>query len=637
MRVFRRYRAKTYDARGLKSVSKYGKTLSFRTLSVFLILILLVNAAGTGLFISISSYIERQHRTPHALNSQQNLPFDLASDASSHGDKREQMPQSVLNQLQAQKYRQEHGEQQDRRHVKLLDDQRDEFKKTYLNADGSRTQEVSFQATSYKDKNGKWQDVDMTLVKDSSGKWHSKANSWQVVFGASGEGIQIEKNGHTFTMIPEGGDSNVQPQVTGSAPEQIVTYKNVWSGADLQYKVSGSQVKENIILHSANAPDNYGFALSGANLSPQNGVSGTFALDGDFAGFHIASPSISTKDGHIVNSPSPVSQQVIGDTLQVSLDQEWLKSLANNSFPLVIDPTVFVGSSFQDIDSNNNGCSGCGNLIGHDAIGNVDWHFAYQVTIPGGGTNQVIASAVLHLEMASPPNGITGSEQVTANRVNCSGSFSFGCYDQSYGVATGTATTSGDIELSGLYRAAVMNNDSSPWIMVRGEDGGTIDKFKEFDSSKTKITFTYETLPNQSFINTSDSTITVPLDGGVTVTTQPTLASTAPSPPDPDGPGPMRYRYIIGTGKSTLASNPLNMLQSVTGVVRDSDALDSPQWVVPDGVLQDGNTYYWQAAVWDGYTTTPIPWVYSPVYSFKVDLRNGKDELKHMTHWAPLA
>lgn len=152
----------------------------------------------------------------------------------------------------------------DRSKVKVLDEERSENRKTWLNADGSRTQEVSTQATGYKDKNGKWQDVDMTLSKDGSGKWKSKANSWQVSFGNSSEGVELTKNGQSFVMIPM--DANkVDPVVTGKAPDQVVTYKDLWPGVDVTYQATGSQVKESIILNNKNTSTSFNFQTSGAN------------------------------------------------------------------------------------------------------------------------------------------------------------------------------------------------------------------------------------------------------------------------------------------------------------------------------------------------------------------------------------
>ncbi len=64
--------------------------------------------------------------------------------------------------------------------------------------------------------------------------------------------------------------------------------------------------------------------------------------------------------------------------------------------------------------------------------------------------------------------------------------------------------------------------------------------------------------PAQSLIDSTNQTLSVPADTGVSVSTQPTLASTVPA--DPDGQGPMRYRYIVGTTKSIPPNNALKIL-----------------------------------------------------------------------------
>jgi PA14 domain len=69
--------------------------------------------------------------------------------------------------------------------------------------------------------------------------------------------------------------------------------------------------------------------------------------------------------------------------------------------------------------------------------------------------------------------------------------------------------------------------------------------------------------------------------------------------------------------------------------VADSGDLDTPQWVVPDNALTDGSTYYWQAIAWDSYQA--VPGNFSPVYSFKVDLRNGKDSTQAYDAMGPVS
>jgi len=169
------------------------------------------------------------------------------------------------------------------------------------------------------------------------------------------------------------------------------------------------------------------------------------------------------------------------------------------------------------------------------------------------------------------------------------------------------------------------------WVMVGNTNNGA-GSYKLFSIDRTSVVLDFDQLPGQS-------AIVSPADKGVSVSTQPSMSSSTVAL-DADGPGTLapngqylnQYRYVIGTGTSTPPNNQSNTVQKVTGVVADSGLSFYPKWTVPDGVLQDGTTYYWQVSTWDGFngstfTDTPInksPQVFSDAYSFKVDLRNGK-------------
>lgn len=604
--------------------------LSKRMLSVFVCACFLLILAGqTGVYNYIYQRIEKNNRTPHALNSNSALKYLPAAGTLEAPDKTKAPSEKLAAQLAKERDIQQHGKPVDQRHVKLLADHRTENSKEYLNADGSKSLVYTAQASSYKDADGNWHDVDNSLVKDKDGSWHTKANSWTATFGKSNDkGISLSKDGQTFTFKPAS-SNNVSPTVSGNAPDQTVTYKDLWRGVDLQYEVSGSQVKENIIVKDKSAATGYGFNYSGANLLPVEGSDGTYKLDGAFAGFTLAAPTARTHDNGIETKSTPVKQQLVDGKLVVNLDSTWLKSQSDKAFPIVIDPTVFnvsVGSSFNNFTNTGFTCGpgqGCGNSVGYDAVvNNRTWRFIYQVSVPSS-PGQYLASAKLHVEM--PPDdgihdyGVRTSKAIAVDHAGCTNSFS--CIDGSYGEATGSVAESADIEMASIYRNAVNNGDTSPWMIVKGEEGGG-DSYKSFDDAKTKVTFTYETLPTQSTIATG-----APVDDGSTATTQPIIKSKAvgdtDGPTDPDGPGPYQYRYVVGTGKSLPTSDPLHIKQGVTGVVADSGLLPQAQWVVPENVLQDGKTYYWQPIIWDSFAGAAQ--VYGPVYSFKVDLRDGKD------------
>jgi hypothetical protein len=590
-------------------------------LNVLLVSILSLNILGTGLPALIASYNDAQGRIPHALAATENK-YSPAADASLPGGKIAKMPDTVKAQL-ADELEKQHKGVSDSKHVKTLDEGRTANTKVYLNADGSRSFEQSFEATSFKDENGKWQDVDPSLVEAQAiGKWHTRANAWIANFGdIANDGIQITQGGQTFTFTPVGGKS-VKPQVSGTAPDQVVTYRNVWQGIDLEYRVSGSQLKENIIVKSKAAQTDYAFNATGANLSTS--ADGSVTLDGAFTGFTIPAPSVTTATNDKSNTKI-VSQTVASDQLTISLDGAWLDNLPVAAFPVNIDPTVInIGNNYQNVDlagATQPVCTGAacpGQAIGMDAGGD-PWAFFYQTsfTVPTLG---YLTAASLHLGRLS---GDTTSRAITIDQTTCQNSINT-CAN-TVGESTGTIASIGDIDVTSVYRAAINGGTGamSPWLMVTGDEA-TPGAYKLFDATKTTVTLTFDTLPSAFGVG---STTGSPADGGASVTTQPTFFTDPASIVDPDGPAPAsaayQYRFIVGTAKTVPQSNPNNLLPSVSGIVADSSRQYLNQWTVPDNVLQDGQTYYWQPLVWDAATN--VPDVYGPVYSFRVDLRNGKD------------
>ncbi|HSX05923.1 MAG TPA: DUF2599 domain-containing protein [Candidatus Saccharimonadales bacterium] len=633
-------RRKLYSIRTGTGPAKRVKTLSYRTFSVFSLLVLLFASAGpSGLYSYIEHYLAKRGHTPQALTSDAALQYAPA--ASGSGLAAGAPFSSKLSaQLAAQQAAAAKGKSENFTHVQLLSTGRTANSREYRNADGTTSVVYTAQATSYQDANGKWQNVDSSLVKGSDGVWRTRANAWQASFGnAKTYGVALAKDGQTFRMLPV--DANaVNPTVSGRGSAQTVTYANLWNGVDLRYNVSGSQVKESIVLHNKNAVPQYGFAVSGAHLTPVSGQDGAYALDGAFSGFVLAAPTVRTAAGSIVAKDSPVTQSASGNVLSVVVDQDWLSAQPKKAFPLVIDPTVFTvpeGSNYNNFESDFGlSCGpgqGCGNSVGHDAIADDYWRFVYQAAVPAS-PGQYLVSAKLHLQMPTPDGndyGTTGNETITVDHASCTNGFN--CVDPAgtYGEASSVIATSGDIEMASMYRAAVAASDTSPWMIVRGEETSA-DTYKFFDNTQTSVTFTYETLPAQSTICTASPCIPAPVDGGSTASLQPTLGSTTPS--DPDGPGPLQYRYIVGMGKNLPQNDPFHIQQGVTGVIADSGLLNQAQWTLPANVLHDGTTYYWQPVVWDSYSGAPQ--VYGPVYSFRVDLRNGRDSTQSLDSMGPV-
>jgi YD repeat-containing protein len=596
------------------------RTLPSRNaLNLFLAGAITLSAVGIGVPALIDVYNKQQARIPHPLAATQPSSAP-AADAVPATGKAAALPATLQAQLDADRQAAKKGVPRDTRHVKTLDENRTPTDTVYENADGSRTLERSMQATNFQDKNGKWQRVDTSLEQDTTtGKWRTKQNSWAAQFDQTDTGVALDKGGQTLSFKPLG-SAKVKPTVTGAAPNQIVTYRNVWRGIDLMYQVSGSELKESIVVKSRAAQNVFDFDIAGASLTPDPAKPGFYKLDGALNDVSLAAPTIATADGGILGGAPTVSQSLVGTKLTVTLDPAWMAKQATKSFPLVIDPSYQVGTANNYVNYKSDGYTcwagqGCGNSVGNAS--NYMWRFMFNVNLaPMQG--KYVVSAGLHMEMPNPDGvhyyGVYDPRIVYMNHAGC---FGFNCIDGNYGTTHGVIGSGGDFDVTPQYRTAVNVNDMGSWMMVSGEENWDYQSYKLFAYDRTIVSFNYDTLPNPSIISTPGA----PADGGVSVSTQPMLKSTPAY--DPDGPGPMKYRYIVSTGKNGAGNgNTTYPGVAVTGRIANGRITTRPNGPCPT-TSPKTYTYYWQILTWDNWGGSAAS--LSPVYSFKVDLRNGKD------------
>lgn len=493
--------------------------------------------------------------------------------------------------------------------VKLLEEKRTATEKVYLNDDGSETLVTSLGTSSYKDAAGIWQDVDTTLV-NKDGAWETKSNTWKARMGEldASKPIELQLNEQVLRFRPLGINA-VKPIVSGEAPHQTVTYKDAWPGVDLAYQVFSGEFQERIVVNNANAAKNFNFELIGTTLTPdpdQVRYKGWYNLDGEFKDFKIPAPTVATAKSGVVGAEPYVKQTAEGSNLAVSLDQTWLKKLSKEDFPLIIDPSFigYTGNNYINYKSDGYVCypgQGCGQSTGNTTV-NEKWRFVFNVGYSSlMGANKYLREAWLEMDMYPMWGyGYVGTDHgrwVTASHAGCLG---FNCINGAYGQPASYTHDHASIDVKDIYRGLMSAGDSGGWLMVRGEESGH--SYKKFDPAYTKVEFLYDNQPPVSTTN-------APANGSTVVTTQPALQTSVVT--DPDGEQ-VQYFY-------RLTTNP----DGDTGSVANSGWLTTPNWTVPDGVLQDGTTYYWKVHTWDGFVDVPA--TVSPVQSFKVDMRTGKD------------
>lgn len=219
----------------------------------------------------------------------------------------------------------------------------------YENPDGTHTRLLSTDVINYKDAAGAWAAVDNTLVTDASGVVVNRANSWRVRFTGTGEqGLQVvPAAGQSALRVLPAGAAAVKPVVSGSE----VTYTDLWPSVDAKYVVTGSMVKEILVIKDRQAATEFGFAVSSADAKAEvskAAADATVAVQpdgsvraskGDSA-VAFEPPVVVTADGAPVKAAAAKFAAGGAGKVALSLDKKWLASQPDSAFPIMLDPTI---------------------------------------------------------------------------------------------------------------------------------------------------------------------------------------------------------------------------------------------------------------------------------------------------------
>lgn len=539
-----------------------------------------------------------------------------------------------------------------------LTDKRTATTSASVNADGSITQKQFFNPQFYK-KDGKWVDIDTSLVEDKNAgdsgnlfgqalgqvqSWVSsatnfevKGNDWQARFSPSDASwgmVRIKKGNSQIGFAPINA-KKVAPVITTSKDgRQVVHYYDLWPGVNVEYVVESDAVKENIILKDKNATTSAAFKIIGANLVKQRvgeHMADSYvikgALDDEFA---IAPANLILNEFGFVTDQGVLSQNYDKGVLTVSVNKSYVQGLPDKAFPAVIDPTTFYsnfgtrgGGNFVSFKSDGYICySNVCNLYA-GSLYDSNWYLRWwrgAFFAPYDqfrNSSNTLMSATLHLLQRSNESfwtGDWGTHNYQVGHATCLNNFN--CVDGVW--ASGNVAGSGDIDVTNLYRAMIANGDFGAWLMVMGEDGAT-NSFKNLDpgngyTSGSYVAFTYGGPP------TAPAVVT-PTNGQVFVDPQPSFRVNA-IPTNPNGNAPLQYEMLVSSGVGA------------TGGLITSGLLNASQWTVPDGILQDGSTYYMQARSYDPITGTYSGWGVS--VPFRIDMRTGKDKTQTFDTLGPV-
>ncbi len=145
------------------------------------------------------------------------------------------------------------------------------------------------------------------------------------------------------------------------------SYLNVYNDVDIEYCISSYGVKENIILNSSKAQNEFVYRYNIGSLKAEQTTSNTITLldANSKAVTKITAPYMIDSEGKTSDSISLIIEKIVGGviTLRLTADLEWLLS-AERRYPVTIDPVMntqinysqtFIASSVNYDDTNFSG------------------------------------------------------------------------------------------------------------------------------------------------------------------------------------------------------------------------------------------------------------------------------------------
>ncbi len=287
--------------------------------------------------------------------------------------------------------------------IREMTSRREENVKHFIMPDGTVQAIIYSSAVHRKDSNGKWQDIDNTLtlstVKNNSMYVTDDLRvSFSKTYKPNSTLWNLNENGYSISMAfvddtiseitpitPElstnstvDSESEAVTSVNNATPrnekilwdtieeaklvnnDSFVTYSNVRSNTDIEYVLSGNDVKENIIVKAPESSYVYKFEITLSGLYAilnENGSISIIDAESNEEKYSIPAPYMYDAEH---NFSYDVSYTLVSSgedkyILTVTADKDWINS-DDRAFPVVIDPTIQnSGSADTYVDSQNVG------------------------------------------------------------------------------------------------------------------------------------------------------------------------------------------------------------------------------------------------------------------------------------------
>lgn len=489
---------------------------------------------------------------------------------------------------------------------------RTEHTKTIFRKDGKTTKKISLTEPLHFQKNGKWEDLNPKVVK-SQPPYSPVGQSEPIALSVGdlkmtarplGQGISYAYKDRSFLIhIPE--SNNSIPKLVKEDGKDVVVYANVFKDVDIKYFISGYAIKELVVLKSKEARNSFSFSYKGVGLKKHTTINGAMSVTGlPDESLYISPLNIATAK-YFVTDPV-ITQESSENTILVKIKKDWLSSLSNDQFPVVVDPTMTTlrkkpegPGSMQAIRSDGYRCGieSCSPQVGNEEYPTYWASWRTWIKIPFGEitdsiTDTVNVSARLHMVRNG---GVADNLYIQVAPAKC---LDFYC-DMSEFSSAGQVGSDDWINLDYTIKSMLANRmGDTPLILYSPHETVGLKTVKSFDLSQMYLEITYLTDKTPS-----EPPMSYPEDKKVISTLQPSLSVLPVTDPDGDK---VRYTFYL--------------MSSSKDIITSSTSYDT-SWTIPDGILKDGATYYWSAVAASPQGGSPP----GAIRSFKVDTRKGKN------------
>ncbi len=259
-----------------------------------------------------------------------------------------------------------------------IESKRDKYTKVFQKSDGTSVAVIASTPVHY-EENGEWVDIDNTLVEATENNetvYENKSNDFTVTLPEEMEeidAVSIEKDGYSLSFTLDGYDvfekskkskankkektkkekSKTEIDESFIDKNETIVYENVGETTDIEYSVTSTGLKENIILTKKPKKEvSYTYTIVAENLNGKANEDGSVSFT-------------DSQGNEIFNIPAPVmfdAKNVTSTDIKVAFSGEngsykltytpsydWLKKEAK--YPVIIDPVINTDGNDNILDA----------------------------------------------------------------------------------------------------------------------------------------------------------------------------------------------------------------------------------------------------------------------------------------------